>query len=241
MEKFFIMEFMEEYGTEMAEMLDKKDIEKKVIEGLINKAYKDELIKSMKRRLHFKIEEYLDSEEFLNSHPIFKEERDRVEKFNTRYIFLTVNPEPSITLKTILEILKKACSKKWMTNYIYSIEQRGDDENEIGKMPHIHLIIDMEIDKKRHEIIRELKNTFKKLCDVSKTSFFNVKNIKDGHLKNFVKYITGVKKDQLKHPKQKIDKLFREKNNLLPLYGEGELYDMYCNNEETVEDFDYNF
>lgn len=246
MEAFIKKEFYELYGNDRCSLVSQqlgcsKIMECAVINDILHKAYKEELIKAMKRRLHFKIEEYLDSEEFLNSHPIFREEKERVEKYKTRYIFLTINPEPSITLKMILDTLKKACSKVWMKNYIYTIEQRGATEDEIGLKPHIHMILDTAIDKKRHEIIREIKNTFKKICDISHTSIFNVKNIKDSHLKNFVNYITGVKKDVIKHPKQRIDKLFRDKYNLLPLYGDGELFEVYSNNEDVTEEFDYNF
>ena len=245
MDGFITKEYLDTLGIESYEMtvkaLGKDAIEAQVMRDMIHQAYKQTLIKSLKNRLHNRIETYLDSEEFLSKNPIFKEEKDKADKFITRYIFLTVNPEPSISLKIILETIKKCCSKVWMKNYMYAIEQRGDTEETAGLKQHIHFIVDIENGKKRHETIRELKNTFKKICTVDSPSVFNIKNIKDADLKNFIKYISGKKKDEIKHPKQIADKIFRYKNKLEPIYGVGEVFELYNNNNETLDDFDYNF
>lgn len=244
MEGFITREFLEANGEQMYRMLKESDesgrvIEKKVMDEIIHQAYKQELIKKLRQRIGNSIDAYLDSEEFLNNNPIFKAEKERQDKIMTRYLFLTVNPEPSITLKMIIDITKKSVNKVWMKNYLYVYEQRGTTIEEAGLKPHIHMIIDTDIGKKRHEIIRELKNTFKKLCDVNRNEFFNIRNIKDNHLKNYIKYITGRKKDEIKNIKQDVDKEFRKKYQLEPYYGDGELLELVEKNEETILDFDY--
>lgn len=246
MDGFFTKEYLDMFGSQMYEMtvkeMGKEIIEEKVMKEMTHQAFKQCLIQSMKSRLHNQIEIYLDSEEFLNKNPVFKAEKERADKLITRYIFLTVNPEPSITLKTALQVINKCCAKIWMKNYLYVIEQRGiKDGDNMGNGFHIHFIIDTENGKKRHETIRELKNTFKKICIVDKHNIFNIRNIKEKDLMNFIKYITGKKKDEIKHEKQIADRKWRKDNNIEPLYGMGELMEMYNDNKESIEDFDYNF
>lgn len=242
METFVTGEFIKLYGLETYEYFkDSKDIiNHKVMDNLTQQAMRESLLKCMKNRLHLYFEDYLDSEEFQKAFPIFKEVKEKAEKINTRFIFLTVNPEPSITLNYFRDVINKAINKKWMINYLYVIEQRGDNEDSMGRGFHAHFIIDTD-GKKRHEIIRELKNTFKKVCDISSNCIFNVRNIKEEHLKRFLGYILSMKNQKFKHDKQKIDKRFREINHIANYYGIGDLLKMAESHNEEDEDFEYNF
>lgn len=206
----------------------------KVLRDIVHQAHKEALIKSLKSRLHLYYEDYLDSEEFLKMFPFFKECKDKAEKLLTKYIFLTINPEPTISLKMFRDTIDKAINKKWMINYIYVIEQRGNSEDDMGRGFHCHFLIDIE-NKKHSEAIRELKNTFKKVCDVSYSSCFNIRNIREEHLIRVIKYITGIKKDAFKHPKQKIDKIFRDINHISNYYHKGDLNKLIEKNEEVEE------
>lgn len=241
MESFVTQEFINIMGLAEAEETIKNmgyDYAKKqVLRSMVHQAHKEALLKSLKSRLHIYYEEYLDSEEFLASFPIFKDCKDKVEKFNTRYIFLTVNPEPTITLKMFRDICEKAISKVWINNYIYVIEQRGNNDEEIGRGFHAHFIIDKE-EKKHHEAVRELKNTFKKVCDVSYSCVFNIRNIKVEQLSRFIKYICGIKAQEFKQPKQLIDVKFRDINHIAAYYAKGELVKMINEEKECVFSFE---
>lgn len=139
------------------------------------------------------------------------------------YIFVTINPEPNCALKDFLTVHNKAISKTWMTHYIYVIEQRGINEDEIGKGFHIHMIIQRNGKKPSH-IIRELSNTYKKVCDTSNYHFFNTKQINQEEFSRKLEYILGTKHsddNNNKDIKQKYDKIFRQKNNLKISYMQG--------------------
>lgn len=238
MDGFLIDQMITKYGINETDMMLKNNgmetMKYKVLRDIINQAHKEALLKGLKTRLHMYYEDYLDSNEFLEMFPFFKECKDKAEKLLTKYIFLTVNPEPTISLKMFRDIIEKVVKKKWMLNYIYVIEQRGNTPDEMGRGFHCHFLIDVE-NKKHSEAIRELKNTFKKVCDVSYSSCFNIKNIKEEHLKRVIKYITGVKKDAFKHPKQLIDRVFRDTNHISKYYHRGELNKLIEINEEVEE------
>lgn len=133
------------------------------------------------------------------------------------YYFLTINPDTTkTTLEIFLKTIEKAMSKKWITEYIYVIEQRGETLEELGKGYHTHIIFNK--GKKHSHIIREMSNSFKKMCDTSNYHLFNLKRIGDEERKRKIEYITGTKADDNKHLKQSMDKIFREKEKLKSYY-----------------------
>lgn len=137
-------------------------------------------------------------------------------EINKEWYFLTVNPKPDITLKEFMKTIQKALVKKWITYYIFVIEQRGETENELGKGFHTHIIFNKGI--KHCKIVKEMSNTFKNMCDVSNFHLFNIKNIGDEEKARKIEYITGTKADDAKHLKQQMDIIFRKKENLKSYY-----------------------
>lgn len=138
-------------------------------------------------------------------------------ELSQNFYFLTINPDTSkVSLQTFLKTIEKAISKKWITYYIYVIEQRGETLEEAGKGYHTHIIFNK--GKKHSEVIREMSNSFKKMCDVSNYHLFNLKRIGDEEKNRKIEYITGQKADEEKHLKQSIDKIFREKEKLKSYY-----------------------
>lgn len=138
-----------------------------------------------------------------------------------KYIFLTINPNPRITLKDFVYTCDKMMSKTWMTNYLYCYEQRGETPEECGKGYHFHAIIEKPSNKAYSHIIRELATSAGKLCDTSEYHFYNLKNISDEEKERKIVYITGKKADPAKWLKQEMDIPFREKNNLKSYYNIG--------------------
>ena len=148
-------------------------------------------------------------------------EKLEVIKNNSKYIFLTVNPNPQISLLEFIRCMEKLMSKTWMTNYLYVFEQRGETIEEVGKGFHFHAIIEKPSNKSYQHIIRELSNTANKVCDTSNYHFYNLKNINDEEKNRKIQYITGRKADEAKHLKQEMDIIFRKNNNLLSYYNIG--------------------
>jgi len=175
---------------------------------------------------------------FDNSDPeldkMFKDTYDRLEKEryeflrkseeikeNYKYIFLTINPNPQITLLDFINKINKMMSKKWITNYLYVYEQRGESLGEIGKGFHFHLILEKPKTKKYSEMLRELSNSANAVCDSSSYNFFNIKSISEEEKERKIVYITGRKADETKHLKQDMDIIWRQQNNLLSHYNIG--------------------
>ena len=132
------------------------------------------------------------------------------------YYFLTVNPKPTVNLEEFHKLIQKAISKKWISYYLYVIEQRGETLDEIGKGIHTHIIFNKGI--KHCKVIKEMSNTFKSVCDTSNYHLFNISNIGDEEKKRKIEYITGTKADEEKHLKQSMDVIYRQQNGLKSYY-----------------------
>lgn len=100
-------------------------------------------------------------------------------KENSKYIFLTINRNAQIGLLDFINKINKMMSKKWITDYLYVYEQRGENEAETGKGFHFHLILKKPKTKKYSEMIRELSNSANSVCDTSNFHFFNLKSISE--------------------------------------------------------------
>jgi len=142
-------------------------------------------------------------------------------KNKTKYIFLTINPNPQITFMEFYRCIEKLMSKPWITKYLYVYEQRGETETEVGKGFHFHAIIEKPTNKSYQHMMRELASTANKVCDTSNFHFYNVKNISEEEKERKIVYITGSKADVSKHLKQNMDIIFRKNNNLKSHYNIG--------------------
>lgn len=134
------------------------------------------------------------------------------------HIFVTINPPPTLDLKIFINQINKTLSKNWIEGYIYVIEQRGENENELGKGFHSHILIKLLNHKKQSEINREIKNTWKKILDIDNYHILNIKFIDDLEQKRKQGYILGEKSEDIKHLKQKMDIVFRRNNSIQKYY-----------------------
>lgn len=138
------------------------------------------------------------------------------------YLFVTVNPSSESTFQVFEQLINKATTKKWMTHYVYVIEQRGQTLDELGKGFHLHLILKKPEGKVPSHIVRELASTFKKVCDTSNFHFFNTKWISEEEYRRKLKYLLGQKEfteSDRKDLKQQMDIVWREKMNIKKSYG----------------------
>lgn len=172
---------------------------------------------------HIELEEYLANKFSVKSSGVSclvkKREEPKEERViinNKEYYFLTINPNPDITLQDFLKTINKALNKVWITSYIYVIEQRGETLDDVGKGFHLHAIFKKNI--KHCKVVSGLSNSFKKMCDTSNYHFFNIKNIDENEKDRKMEYILGKKADEEKHKKQQMDIIFRQNNNLKSYY-----------------------
>lgn len=140
----------------------------------------------------------------------------------TSYMFITINPIEDVSLKDLLKTVDKYVNRTLINEYIYVVEQRGTNQEELGKGIHIHLLVKTSY-KKPSDFKRDTISTFKKIVDCYNTpNWYRKLNLKPCDTEDDVKrrkeYMLGTKKDELKQVKQNMDKVFREKYNLRPYY-----------------------
>lgn len=156
-------------------------------------------------------------------------EKERRKKEGTEVYgyFITCNPDLSkdINYKDLMTCCHQVVKKKWINSYLWSIEQRGDCEAEIGKGIHIHMLIIGTEGKKYSEVVREIARNFKNMTDTSNYQWFSVKPVNEAEYIRKIRYIAGYKQDDNKIVKQRYDVIFRQQNNINKCY--------------TSEDFDF--
>lgn len=168
-------------------------------------------------------EELMENEEFLSSDKQYDDLRQTIKAMtekkksgNSTHIFFTVNTRPGTSVQNLLKKIIKCSNKKWVTDIAVVIEQRGEDQVHMGEGIHAHIIVNRGTEACKAR--RELKNTFKDLCDVENPHCLNIQWRKDSGVEKAFNYIKGIKKDKEKTAKMEIDKIWREKNNIKDYY-----------------------
>lgn len=149
-----------------------------------------------------------------------RRDASRRKKKELKFVFLTISH--SSNLENVLKHHDLMKSKKIMklSNYYYSIEQRGETLADLGQGLHSHIIIKVlpkylkNGNYQKSRLVKETANTYK----VEK-NFIDVKFIyTDADFDRTLKYISGIKKDKSKQLKVEMDKVFRSNNNLDIVY-----------------------
>jgi len=154
--------------------------------------------------------------------PIFKELREKnEEKFKSNLYFITINPYPKkhLSLEQFKKLLERVMKKTWIKRYCLVIEQRGENEDELGKGVHTHMLIDKG-DFRHSHLLRDFKTIFENVTDTSNPCCYNIKPCKEEDICKRQKYMLGRKASPDKWIKQEMDKVFREKYNIPAYYGE---------------------
>lgn len=128
-------------------------------------------------------------------------------------LWITFNPQPSITYQDFFTQSQKFVSKKWINECIWVIEQRGKTLDELGKGFHAHFLIWRQPNKRPNQIISETKKHFKNFCDVEHWRCLNIQNCKEDHIDNRKNYMLGEKKlddTDDKYLKQQMDIKWRQ-------------------------------
>lgn len=227
---------------------DKDEIGIKTLQAQVFYDYESSIkLKSFETILKKKYNEYWNDrfetdDNLKNNFQIFKYLDDKNAKINaekdTDYILITINPRDGVKFQDFNNLVLKSIKKKWISSYLYSFEQRGETEDDVGWRPHCHIILYRK-GKIYCEIVREFKSCFKKICNVENIHCLNFKVIKDGTFYQVVNYVVGWKKDEGKHVKQIIDKRWRSIYDIKDYYYFGEelkiVADKIINCELTLE------
>lgn len=162
------------------------------------------------------------------------------------YLFLTVNPEPTVPLEEFRKCLDRMVAKVWFRSYLYVLEQRGTTPEEAGKGFHAHIIVKKPEDKVPSHVIRELVTTFKNVCSVSNPHCFNTKWIDHAEYNRKLGYLLGRKEFteyDRKDIKQSMDRLWRHRASILNYYKSnidigdyGQTGDTFSTSMETFEE-----
>ena len=139
----------------------------------------------------------------------------------SEYMFITINPKPDISVKTLYDKLMKLFKSVNILNYLMVLEQRGNDVSNIGKGLHTHFII---------------KNKYPKFCKLRKhldglfgdivgnSRHIDIKNCKHStDVSNRLKYMLGQKEGEDKQIKQYYDKIWRDEKGIEDYYGDKDI------------------
>lgn len=144
------------------------------------------------------------------------------------WLFLTINPRPDITLETFRKKIEKTLASKIFVSSLAVLEQRGSTDETCGNGMHAHIlfkrITPLNEGLPPSNIKRNFKDSYKKICKVSDTRILNFQFIpfdseNDDNAKYKYRYMIGEKTGADKKLKQKFDKIWREKENIPPYFG----------------------
>lgn len=131
--------------------------------------------------------------------------------------WITVNPKPEAPLEIIMKSIQNFCNRKAVRDYHYSIEQRGESEQEIGKGIHAHLLLKW--DKKQNKYVKQfLIESCKRIVGNHSNNILNIRRITPDIYQDKLDYLNGLKWDKEKDLKIEFDKIFRQRNNILCIY-----------------------
>lgn len=189
------------------------------------KAYSQVLQKKYVEYFNYKIQQdvqYLNTGSDYSSQLIthIEELSARDRQLKSTHVLITINYKPDIPLPIILKKLNKAVSKKWLTGYVYVIEQRSENLQNIGTGIHTHLLIERTSEPAR--IIKEFKSSFNTVCDTTNSACLNMKWTTEKQLPKIINYMQGTK-EKSKTSKCLMDVQWRLSTGLEPIYSKGTL------------------
>jgi hypothetical protein len=139
-------------------------------------------------------------------------------KVKTYHYWVTINPEEKILLKDLKSAVDKLTLRSFIEKYMYVIEQRGSNRDEIGKGKHVHIYFKIHEDKYQvpSKIIELMKSTLKKVVNVNTKALW-IQILREEYVKDKILYMIDKNIDNEhkdKQQKQEMDQIYREINNL---------------------------
>ncbi len=141
------------------------------------------------------------------------------EKHNNGYVWITINPKPSIKLEYFRKKVQKLVKRNLFTESQWVYEQRGIDEASSGSGFHAHILCKRNLNYKPFKVTECIQNTCKDLVKNKKCQkTLNIQHIGSDFMKDKLVYMLDQKTGEGKDKKQIIDKIFRKNNNLEIIY-----------------------
>lgn len=152
----------------------------------------------------------------------------------TSYMFLTICPPDDTPIGIFLTLIQKYLKRTNILRYIYVIEQRAETQDQLGKGLHCHILIYHKYDRYA-SLKRDFHNSFKSIIDTDHPNAYKWLNIKhnntDQDALKRIEYMIGEKKDEVKHKKQEMDKIYRHRFNLEPFYEKNNFINILKDNQ----------
>lgn len=133
------------------------------------------------------------------------------EKKNKMYFHITIKPKES-SKELLDKIMLKLIKKKIYKIYFYVYEQRSEIIDELGKSPHLHIVVSKLIP--RSALIQKINASLDKYCD---TESIKIKEIHENMKDDIENRLLGNKKD-IRKKLVEMDKIWRNKLNIKNIY-----------------------
>lgn len=140
---------------------------------------------------------------------------------NNGFVFITVNPKSGVSFEDFDKQVRKLLKRNMFVGVLAVYEQRGKNEQEIGKGFHAHILAERNLNYKPSKVAKNTKNTFKGVCDVNRSYLMNIQFTGPDFASDKQEYILGTNKTgDGKDLKQNMDKLWRSSLGLEDYLGE---------------------
>lgn len=200
----------------------KSDCSEKIISSaeshdLMRHAYKEAYVAFYKSLFTRQFKQDFVTEGKLPMEPKWDDARELVDRARNAviskppYAFITINPYSHITLDELRKYVDKFKKRKILDSYHYVYEVRKEDLSGL----HCHMLV--KYNCKPYELKRNIKNTFKHVCDESNPHILNIKFIEKDIIESKIRYMEGDKKDA-KQEGVKATKEYRHLNALSDHY-----------------------
>lgn len=132
------------------------------------------------------------------------------------WYWITINPKEQDLIIQVLEAkIEKMVQKKNVASAMWTFEQRGESEEEMGKGVHTHILLKNE-GSRDDNFRRQIKVMFEGLC--GSQLHIQIKKIPERWVDDKKEYLRGNKWDDQKDLKVEVDKIWREKFQLQTCY-----------------------
>lgn len=142
---------------------------------------------------------------------------------NTVALLVTFSPDEKLNM-TIAQMKALGCKltkpNKGIKHWCYTLEQRGEIEEEMGIGIHIHAILELNKEDQSGEVSRQVRRivTLFQKYRTKTDHFLQIKRVSAEKLDEKWDYVQGNKFDYDKDAKMRIDEIWREQNNIAPNY-----------------------
>lgn len=181
---------------------------KEITEKMMKQAIMNEVKLGKGEQFLVKINNYIEEQKI-------ELKKQTAKKHNNGYMFITINPKPSVQLKDFIKLLKKISKKTCFEKCMYVLEQRGKDSDEIGTGFHAHMLVQRNLQYKPIKLKQNIQNSCKKIVgNIHNDNQLNIQTVGEEFAKDKQQYIIGDKTGDGKDKKQDMDKIWRKEQGI---------------------------